>query len=160
MVDKQDTTPAALPTVAEDNLEQVPGVQKGTRISLEKIDPKTGAVLPSRDMSGTLAAWNENKGWAKKKMALYVMTAHEEQLAKKHPGSEIIPTHTSGIDRIRRMSDGSYWLTTESGSTYRLRIAPNGATAAPADSETGDTTAGGGRLQVRGQAGEVLGEDA
>ncbi|PIR50036.1 hypothetical protein COU79_01610 [Candidatus Peregrinibacteria bacterium CG10_big_fil_rev_8_21_14_0_10_54_7] len=151
----------SLPTVVEGDLEEIPGVEVGTDVTMGKIDPATGEFLAaSFDFNGKVARGQLNiEGRAGKGCALYV-----------RPQGADKSNHTSTIQRIDRMSDGSFWLHTVN-SVYRLMIGAAGELglsdagedgaerAAPVievDREGGGTPAGGQRVKNRSWLSWIL----
>jgi|GEM_PF-3958274 len=111
------------------DMPSVPGVVKGDAICLKRIDSKTGLEIEQKiPLTGMLAAScaiaidsPEYKASIDKGGHAYVVTQAMKEQQKQNPDRGMFPARTGRIDRIDRMSDGSYWLYT-SKSVYRLSI--------------------------------------
>ena len=113
MYENQSELPS-LPSVVESDLDHVPGVEIGTQVKAYKIDPDTGKQIGDSNAFVGMAynGVGASEGGVYQHKSLYVLP----------PGrSPHSPSHTSGIERIDKMSDGSYWLKTPN-SMYRLEI--------------------------------------
>lgn len=148
--DREPSADSSLPTVAEEDIDLVPGVVIGTEVSVEKIDPVTGEpLLTALNFNGTVTRGQKNiEGTVRKGSLLYVLPTGEHE-----------SNHTSLISQIDRMSDGSFWLHTRN-SVYRLVIGAADMLdlrdleepvlpVVDADRETGGTVAGAGRKERR-----------
>ncbi|PIR53478.1 hypothetical protein COU76_01010 [Candidatus Peregrinibacteria bacterium CG10_big_fil_rev_8_21_14_0_10_49_10] len=108
---------AAPPQVFNADIDSVPLVEIGTDVRAYRIDPSTGQRTDeSEGFFGT--AWHGEgapEGGVHKGHCLYVLPPGKDEKS---------PSHTSGIDRIDSMCDGSYWLYTlsKNKSVYRLEI--------------------------------------
>jgi len=145
----------SIPRVLQADLAEIPEVGPGTEVTVTKIDLLTGEqVISQVDLNGKVWSGQKNmNGVVGTGLMMYV-----------RPTDTNSSNHTSVIERIDQMSDGSYWLHTRH-SVYRLVIgkAPNldlsgldeeeadgGMPVIEADRERGDTPVGAQRVENRG----------
>ena len=99
------------PQAAPENVENIPEIPYGTRLKLQKIDPKTFVDIPQRaPLNGSLWKFGDTP-------AKYgISVGHKVWMDSS---GDHAPDHTSVVQRIERMPDGSYRIHTLS-SVYRV----------------------------------------
>lgn len=99
-------------------LQEIPEITEGTRIKLQKIDPKTHADIPqSVNLTGLLCSGKVGREpRIRVGHRIFVDTSHD-----------LTANSTSSVKKIERFSDGTYHVHTGS-SVYRLTRVTEGQT--------------------------------
>jgi hypothetical protein len=103
-----------LPLVVEKNIAAIKDVFGGDWIRLTKIDPETGKAVGGKILSGQLSS---KMGVLNPPGGVRIQTGKNVCLFT--PRKEKLD-HTSSIERIEKLQDGTYLLFTKNESCYRL----------------------------------------
>lgn len=147
--DPNETLDLPIPVaVEESDIAEVPFAFTGTDMHMQKVQPESGVLYGPAIEGIVQQGKSAPQGGIKKGQQLYYGNGR----------------HTSPIERIDHMADGSYWVKTRT-SHYRIEVSNTGGDdtisqfpPVEADAETGGNPAGDGRLKTRGELDNLTGE--